>query len=141
MKDKFYVLADDSGLMVDYLDGKPGVLSARFSGDMSENKDKSNNKKLLKELDGVPIDKRTAAFVSSVVLLGKKKDIRFTGRSEGYIILEEKGFEGFGYDPLFFSKPLGKTFAEATSVEKNSVSHRGRALDALKKELKKENKK
>lgn len=141
MKDKFYVLADDSGLMVDYLDGKPGVLSARFSGDMSENKDKSNNKKLLKELEGVPIDKRTAAFVSSVVLLGKKKDIRVTGRSEGYIILEEKGFEGFGYDPLFFSKPLGKTFAEATSVEKNSVSHRGRALDALKKELKKENKK
>lgn len=135
--EKFYVLADDSGLMVDYLKGAPGVYSARYSGDTSINKDKSNNKKLLEDLKNVPKDERKAQFVCALVLLGKKKDIRVKGKSEGYIIEEETGLEGFGYDPLFLSKDLGKTFAEATSVEKNSVSHRARALEKLKKELEK----
>lgn len=137
MKDKFYVLADDSGLEVDYLLGLPGVMSARYSGDMSENKDKSNNAKLLKELNGVPQEDRKAAFVCAIAFIGKKKEIVLRGKSEGYIIEEEKGFDGFGYDPLFFSVPLAKTFAEATANEKNSVSHRGRALELLKKELEK----
>lgn len=135
--EKFYVLADDSGLMVDYLKGAPGVYSARYSEDTSINKDKSNNKKLLEDLKNVPKDERKAQFVCALVLLGKKKDIRVKGKSEGYIIEEETGLEGFGYDPLFLSKDLGKTFAEATSVEKNSVSHRARALEKLKKELEK----
>ena len=137
IEDKFYVLADDSGLVVEYLNGQPGVLSARYSGDNSENKDKSNNKKLLRELSGVSIEDRKAAFVCAIAFIGKKKEIIVTGKSEGYIILEEKGFKGFGYDPLFYSTPLAKTFAEASSIEKNSVSHRGMALKNLKKELEK----
>lgn len=127
------ILADDSGLAVDYLDGAPGVLSARYAGKHSD--DKANRVKLLQELAGVPMEARKAKFVCSMVLIGHKLDIRVKGEAAGYIIEEEKGFHGFGYDPLFFSNDLGKTFAEASSIEKNHVSHRGRALKELKKEL------
>lgn len=129
------VLADDSGLCVDALEGAPGVFSARFAGE--ESNDAKNNAKLLKDLSGVPLDERRARFVCSAVLLGHKFEIKVQGEAHGFIIEEEKGFKGFGYDPLFFSNDLAKTFAEATALEKNSVSHRGRALKALKEELKK----
>lgn len=129
------VLADDSGLCVDYLDGAPGVYSARFAGVGGD--DAANNHKLLQELAGVPMEKRTARFVCAIVLIGHKKEIRVQGETMGYIIEEEKGFQGFGYDPLFFSSDLAKTFAEASAIEKNRVSHRGRALQELRRELKK----
>lgn len=127
------VLADDSGLAVDHLNGAPGVYSARYAGRQGD--DEANNRKLLDELKGVPMEQRRAKFVCAMVLLGHKVDIRVQGESPGYVIEEEKGFEGFGYDPLFFSFDLSKTFAEASSIEKNSVSHRARALLELRKEL------
>lgn len=129
------VLADDSGLAVDHLGGAPGVYSARYAG--TQGNDAANNRKLLEELRGVPMDQRSARFVCAMVLVGHKKEITVQGEARGYIIEEEKGFQGFGYDPLFFSSDLAKTFAEASSLEKNSVSHRGRALQELRKELKK----
>lgn len=130
------VLADDSGLMVDALKGAPGIFSARYAGEHGN--DGANNRKLLEEMQGIPMEERTARFICSMVLLGKDTDIRSTGESDGYIIEEEKGFDGFGYDPLFHSKDLDKTFAEASEVEKNSVSHRFRALKGLKDSFRKE---
>lgn len=127
------VLADDSGLAVEYLEGAPGVYSARYAGRQGD--DEANKRKLLEDLKGVPMERRRAKFVCAMVLLGHKVDIRVKGESQGYIIEEEKGFEGFGYDPLFFSSDLSKTFAEASGIEKNSVSHRARALMELRKEL------
>lgn len=127
------ILADDSGLSVEYLDGAPGVLSARWAGKQGD--DRANNEKLLQELKGVPMEQRKAKFVCSMVLIGHKIDIRVQGEAHGYVIEEEKGFHGFGYDPLFFSSDLAKTFAEASSLEKNHVSHRARALKEMKKEL------
>ncbi len=132
---KFCVLADDSGLEVDFLDGAPGVYSARYSGNHGD--DKSNNVKLLNDLKGVDYDRRSARFVCSMVLVCKKNVIKTHGYANGFIIMEEKGFEGFGYDPLFFSSDLNKTFAEASSIEKNSVSHRAKALKEMKKEMSK----
>ena len=132
---KFCVLADDSGLEGDFLKGAPGVYSARYAGNHGD--DKANNAKLLSDLAGVDYDKRSARFVCSMVMVCKKNVIKSKGVANGFIIMEEKGFEGFGYDPLFFSSDLNKTFAEASSLEKNSVSHRARALIELKKELKK----
>ncbi len=127
------ILGDDSGLCVDHLKGEPGVYSNRWAGTPGDAE--SNNRKLLEELKGVPMEQRTARFVSAMVLIGHKIDIRVEGTAEGYIIEEEKGFHGFGYDPLFFSSDLAKTFAEASSLEKNHVSHRARALAKLKQEL------
>ena len=117
------VLADDSGLAVDHLNGAPGVYSARFAGTQGD--DAANNRKLLEELKGVPMEKRQARFVCAMALVGHKTEITVQGETQGYVIEEEKGFQGFGYDPLFFSSDLAKTFAEASSLEKNSVSHRG----------------
>lgn len=130
---KVLVLADDSGLAVECLEGAPGVYSARYAGRQGD--DEANNRKLLDELKGVPMERRRAKFVCAMVLLGHKTDIRVQGESEGYVIEEEKGFEGFGYDPLFFSSDLSKTFAEASILEKNRVSHRARALEELHREL------
>lgn len=128
-KKNTYVLADDTGLSVDYLNGAPGVLSARYSG--FDHDYKKNNEKLLKELEGVPLENRNAKFITAMVLLGLDKEIRVTGEAKGRIILKESGLEGFGYDPLFYSFDLDKTFAEAKGFEKNSISHRGRALEKL----------
>lgn len=130
------VLGDDSGLCVDYLEGEPGVYSSRWAGIPGD--DAANNRKLLEELKGVPMEQRTARFISAMVLIGHKTDIRVKGKTEGYIIEEEKGYHGFGYDPLFFSSDLAKTFAEASSLEKNHVSHRARALAKLRVSLMKE---
>lgn len=128
------VLSDDSGLSVDYLDGAPWVYSARYAGEAHN--DAANNEKLLNELKDVPEDKRGAKFVTAMVLLGKDMEIKVFGEAKGRILMERSGNSGFGYDPLFYSFDLRKSFADASNEEKNSVSHRGNALMNLIKELK-----
>lgn len=124
-----FVMADDSGLCVDFLGGDPGVMSARYAGVKSEGADAANNKKLLKNLEGVPMSDRTARFVCAIALEcpnGVEKV--FTGKIEGVIDNSEHGERGFGYDPLFLLPERGKTTAELTEREKNSISHRGKAF-------------
>lgn len=117
-------LADDSGLMCDALDGAPGVYSARYAGEGHD--DKANNALLITNLAGRD---RSAHFCSVIALcLPDGREFTAEGRVDGVILDAERGEGGFGYDPLFFSPELGKTFAEASPDEKNSVSHRGRAL-------------
>ena len=120
-------VADDSGLEVDALGGEPGVYSARYSGEGAN--DEKNNKKLLAALAGVPDEKRTARFRTVVTCIFPDGDeIQAEGVCEGRILESPRGQDGFGYDPLFWYEPLGKTFAELTPDEKNAVSHRGRAM-------------
>lgn len=129
------VLSDDSGLMVDALNGAPGVFSARFAGEHGN--DKKNNEKLLELLDGKPMEERKAHFVSAIVLiLSEDKIIKVQGEVEGFIKDAPSGNSGFGYDPLFYYPEFNKTFGELTEEEKNSISHRARALEKLKEELK-----
>lgn len=126
-------LADDSGLCVNALSGAPGIFSARFAGDGN---DEHNIDKLLKELDGVK--DRSAKFVCSLVLYYPDgKIISAEGETNGEILFERAGKNGFGYDPIFYSADLKKSLGEAPSKEKNSVSHRSRALKNLKEKLKK----
>lgn len=135
IKNDCIVIADDSGLEVYAIDNKPGIYSARFAGEHGN--DKKNNEKLLRLLKCVPDEKRGARFVSVIQMLfpdGKK--ITAKGTVEGKIGYEEKGSNGFGYDPLFIIPELNKTFAELTFEEKNSISHRARALKNLKNQLK-----
>lgn len=128
-------LADDSGLCVDSLNGAPGVYSARYSGENASYS--NNNKKLLEELKGVPKEERTAHFVCVIaVVFPDGRTILSRGETEGLILEELQGEGGFGYDPIFYYPPFNKTFAEVSKEEKNSVSHRGRALEKLKEELK-----
>lgn len=126
-----WVLADDSGLEVDALDGAPGVRSARFSGAGAT--DASNRALLLEKLSSVPANQRAARF-RCVIALARGGEIlaHFSGSVEGAIITGEKGEGGFGYDPLFVPEGYRETFAELTSETKNRLSHRGRALSALK---------
>lgn len=127
------VIADDSGLVVDVLNGAPGVYSARYAGEGASDKDKIN--KLLRELEGVPSDRRTAAFVCSICcILENSRIIEVSGRCEGKIALEPKGEGGFGYDPVFITTD-GKSYAELLEKEKDSISHRGNALRAFRAEL------
>ena len=127
-------LADDSGLEVDFLGGAPGVYSARFAGEDAT--DEENWRKLLKELEGVPIAKRTARFRCVMALVGLDGGERcFEGVFEGVIADGPKGSNGFGYDPVFLISSKGMTSAELSPDEKNSISHRARALDALKSYL------
>ncbi|MFL0268536.1 XTP/dITP diphosphatase [Candidatus Clostridium radicumherbarum] len=129
------VLSDDSGLMVDALNGAPGVFSARFAGEHGN--DKKNNEKLLKLLEGKPMEERKAHFVSAIVLiLSEDKIIKVQGEVEGFIKEAQSGNSGFGYDPLFYYPKYNKTFGELTEEEKNRISHRARALEKLKVELK-----
>ncbi len=134
-----FVLADDSGLEVDALGGKPGVHSARFAAlDKHENsKDADNNAKLLRLLKNVPAEKRTARFrcVIALVKIGNQKSEignLFDGACEGKIILKQRGQNGFGYDPLFVPNSFEKTFAELGEDVKNKLSHRAQALEKLK---------
>lgn len=126
------VIADDSGLEVDALDGAPGVHSARYAGEPCD--DAANNEKLLSELEGVPDDQRTARFVCTLVLLqedGTEVDAR--GTIEGRIGRTARGEHGFGYDPLFYPDELdGLSLAEVPGDQKNAISHRGNALRELK---------
>ena len=128
-------IADDSGLTVDYLDGAPGVYSARYSG----GDDDDNNAKLLKELDGVPDEKRGAGYVS-VICAFFPDGTRFFSRGEcrGRIGYEYLGDGGFGYDPLFFPDEYNyeKTMAQLTAEEKDAISHRGKAIRKMAEQLK-----
>lgn len=124
-------LADDSGLEVDCLDGAPGVYSARYSGERAT--DEENFRKLLRELEGVPREKRTARFRCVIALVGFDDDEHlFEGVFEGEITEAPRGQNGFGYDPVFLVPFIGKTSAELTPDEKNRISHRAKALEALK---------
>lgn len=125
-------IADDSGLEVDALGGAPGVYSARYCGRHGD--DDANNQKLLRELADVPDEKRTARFVSAICAVRPDgTQITVRGTAEGHILREKRGSGTFGYDPLFFYDPLGKTFAELDGSTKNSISHRGNALTLLLK--------
>jgi len=128
------VLADDSGLEVDALEGRPGVRSARYAG--PDATDEANNERLLSELEGVPQEKRTAAFRCVLVLYYRDGTYRyFDGRLEGVIGSEPRGSEGFGYDPVFIVPAHGLTVAELGLGIKNTISHRARALTKLKNSL------
>ncbi|MCY6484411.1 XTP/dITP diphosphatase [Clostridium aestuarii] len=130
----YMVMADDSGLMVDILEGDPGVYSARYSGEHGN--DKKNNEKLLDKLKDVELEKRTAKFVCAIeVIIDNNKKIQVQGEVKGYINYKEMGVDGFGYDPLFYIPEFKKTFAEMSSEEKNSISHRGTALKKLEKKI------
>ncbi len=131
-------LADDSGLEVDALGGAPGVYSARYAGE--PHSDERNNTKLLTALAGVPAEKRTARFRAALALcdaLGPLGDRAITseGACEGVILDEPRGTGGFGYDPLFFAPELGMTFAEAGVGSKSELSHRARAMKAMRPQL------
>ena len=128
-------IADDSGLIVDALDGRPGVYSARYAGAGAN--DQSNIDKLLYELEGVADDERGAAFHCSAcfVMPGKRDPTIATGKWRGVILRERRGDGGFGYDPVFFDEELGLSAAELNSAEKNSRSHRGKALRELTQQL------
>ncbi|MBO4284545.1 MAG: non-canonical purine NTP pyrophosphatase [Clostridia bacterium] len=127
-------LADDSGIEVDALGGAPGIFSARFAGGHGD--DEANNQLLLKKLDGVPREKRTARYVVAVAcVLPDGEEFTVRGTTEGLILNAYDGAGGFGYDPLFWSLDLNKSFGRATPDEKNAVSHRGRAVRLAAAEL------
>ncbi len=134
----YYGIADDSGLAVDALGGAPGIYSARYAGEHGDTL--ANNEKLLSELDGVSEEKRGARFVSALAMSapdGGDARFNFTVRGEclGRILFDYRGEGGFGYDPLFLYEPLGKTFAELSEEEKNTVSHRAEAFKRFSEEL------
>lgn len=129
------VMADDSGLEVDYLDKEPGIYSARYMGEDTSYRIKNQN--IIDRLTGVPDEKRTARFVCAIAaLLPDGRELTTRAAIEGRIDHEERGSHGFGYDPIFYVPQFGKTTAELTEEEKNQVSHRGKALRLMKEELK-----
>jgi XTP/dITP diphosphohydrolase len=127
-----WTVADDSGLAVDVLGGSPGVLSARYAGEHGD--DLANNRKLLEALDGVPDERRGAAFVCALALCDPEGQVRFETQAacRGRIIHEARGPNGFGYDPLFLIPEYGKTFGELSAVVKQQLSHRSRAFARLR---------
>lgn len=128
------VLADDSGLEVDYMDKMPGIYSARWMGEDTSYHIK--NKAIIDKLEGVPDEKRTARFVCAIAAaFPDGRVVTKRGTIEGIIGYEERGENGFGYDPIFFLPEYGKTTAELSPEEKNQISHRGRALELIKCEL------
>jgi XTP/dITP diphosphohydrolase len=128
------VMADDSGLEVDYLNKEPGVYSARYMGKDTSYTEKNNN--IISRLDGVPDEKRTARFVCAIsAVLPDGKSFCVREAMEGRIGYEIAGSNGFGYDPIFFLPEYGKTSAEISPEEKNAISHRGKALRAMEKLL------
>jgi XTP/dITP diphosphohydrolase len=140
---KLWTIADDSGLVVDALGGQPGVKSARFSNEQSRDSngagrnrillDHKNMAKVLHLLEGIPKEKRTARFVCTLSLASPEKVLIETeGVLEGFIAQQEKGENGFGYDPIFFVPQLNKTVAQLTAEQKNAISHRGNAIRKFK---------
>lgn len=119
--------ADDTGLEIEALDGRPGVFSARYAGENCSFKD--NMRKVLKEMDGV--SNRNACFKTVIALLMNGQTYYFEGRVDGVITTNERGTEGFGYDPIFLPNGFDKTFAEMDSATKNNISHRGIAMQKL----------
>lgn len=129
------VMADDSGLEVDYLDKEPGVYSARYMGEDTSYRIKNQN--IIDRLEGVADKDRTARFVCAIAaVLPDGRELTTRATIEGRIDYEERGSHGFGYDPIFYVPQFGKTTAELTEEEKNQVSHRGKALRLMKEELK-----
>lgn len=128
------VLADDSGLEVDALNGEPGVYSARYMGEDTSYRIK--NQSLVDRLEGVPVEKRTARFVCVIAAAFPDGTVCTTkGTIEGKIGYEERGENGFGYDPIFYLPDMSRTTAELSPEEKNAVSHRGKALAAMKEQI------
>jgi XTP/dITP diphosphohydrolase len=129
-----FVLADDSGLAIDALNGAPGVYSARYAGE--EKSDEANMQKVLNELEGVEEEKRTSRFCCAIALAGPNMETKTAfGTCEGVIAHEKKGTNGFGYDPIFFVPTLGKMMAELQPSEKAAISHRGNAIKKIEAEL------
>jgi len=131
---KLPVIADDTGLEVDALNGDPGVFTGRYAGENATYK--QNIDKLLLALQEVPNEKRTARFRTVVSFIDDTKELQTEGLVQGIITEDPKGNKGFGYDPVFFIPDLNKTFAELEEEEKNKISHRGLALQNLRKLLK-----
>ena len=128
------VLADDSGLEIDWLNGEPGIYSARYMGEDTSYRIKNAN--LISRLEGVPVEKRTARFVCAIAAVLPDGEVLTTrGVIEGKIGYEERGTNGFGYDPIFYLPDMSRTTAELSPEEKNAVSHRGKALQAMKEKL------
>lgn len=129
-----WTMADDSGLEVDLLNGEPGVYSSRYAGDAQD--DRQNIRKLMKKMDSAPLEERKARFRCVIVLKGPEYGERtVSGICNGSIAFEPRGTEGFGYDPVFIPDGFKQTFAELEPSVKNSISHRGKALQALKEKL------
>lgn len=126
-------LADDSGLAVNCLEGAPGVYSARFAGEPKS--DTRNNAKLLEALTGYQTEARKAHFVCVLAFVSDTESYTLRGEAHGYILEAERGNHGFGYDPLFFSIEAQKSFAELSAHEKNTISHRAKALKLLEKKV------
>jgi XTP/dITP diphosphohydrolase len=125
-------IADDSGLEVDILKGLPGIYSARYAGEGASNRE--NNRKLLREMEGIPLSKRGARFRCAIVMVSDEgKEVVAKGSCTGRIGFREVGKRGFGYDPLFILPQYGKTMAQLTLEEKNRISHRGKALTKIRK--------
>ena len=126
------VIADDSGLEVDALNGEPGVYSARYAG--TDKNDEANIDKVLEKLQDVPEENRTARFVCVLaVAMPDEESFTVRGTCEGFITTERKGENGFGYDPIFYIKEIDKTMAQLSKEEKNKISHRARAIELLAK--------
>ena len=134
-KSGYIGVGDDSGLTVDALDGAPGIYSARYAsqcGYGNDHNDSANNAALLNNLETVDDENRGGAFVCCIAcVFPDGRELTVQREARGKILREHHGIGGFGYDPLFFYEPLGKTFAELTAEEKNAVSHRGRAIAAF----------
>ena len=129
-----YVMADDSGLSIDYLNGEPGIYSARYLGEDTPYSEKNQN--LIGRLEGVEKEKRTARFVCAIACIfpdGSEKALR--GTIEGYIGWEGVGENGFGYDPIFYVDEYGCTTAQMSPEQKNAISHRGKALRMMREEI------
>ena len=134
-KSRLLTLADDSGLEVDALGGEPGRLSARYAGENAS--DAERIAYLLKRMNGVPREKRTARFRCVIALAAPEGKVKLcSGECSGLITLEPRGEHGFGYDPIFYLPELGKTMAELSLEEKNEISHRGRAAGEAARVLK-----
>jgi XTP/dITP diphosphohydrolase len=128
------VIADDSGLTIDILEGRPGIFSARYAGPQKNDKDNIN--KVLEELEGIPKENRKAAFHCALAMaIPSKPTIVVEGTCDGMISTEPTGEHGFGYDPIFYLPEKQKTMAELTKEEKNQISHRANALKILEKEI------
>ncbi len=130
---KILSLADDSGIEVFYLNGRPGVYSARYSGDNAT--DEMNNEKLLSEMRGVAPRRRGAQFRSILALVGNGIEIFTEGICSGALAETARGTNGFGYDPIFIPNGFSRTYAELTAEEKNQISHRSRSFTKMKEEL------
>lgn len=128
------VISDDSGLVIDSLDGRPGIFSARYAGEQKN--DEANIDKVLEEMSEIPQSERTARFYCALALAApEQKTLTVSGTCEGKILGERRGTNGFGYDPIFFVSEKGISMAELSSAEKNQISHRANAIQKLDKIL------